>query len=229
MEASMKYFVLVAAIAALAIPASAQVTCCYSWEDGGTILSSYGNVTDVSNVSGMQTGSQGSTLPDYTCPGAQDGTYYLHVAEDPHSSTPEVYVAWVVGLTDGDVVSASFYGFDLTPDASPSLRIWGGYTPVGGTIDDYAGSAGGNSAYTAGTGWDFLDWSWTFDSDGGTRDGLVIKVRLYSYPATSDPDHTDYWIDNLCVTAPTTACTHFPTGGTPVEDTTWGNIKALYQ
>jgi hypothetical protein len=217
------------AIALLVASPAFALTLNYSWEDGGTMLSSYGNVTDVANVSGSQTGSQGSTLPDYTCPGAVDGTYYLHVAEDPHSGTPEVYVAWVTGLTDGDVVSAGFYGYDITPSSSPSLRIWGGYTPVGGTVDDYAGSAGGNSAYTAGTGWDFTDWSWTFDSDSGARDGLVIKVRLYSTPSTNDPDHTDYWVDDLTVTAPDGAMIMFPTPASPVEDSTWGNIKALYR
>ena len=225
----MKYLLLIAALSLVAVPAWSQITCCYSWEDGGTILSSYGNVADATNVTGPQTGSQGSTLPDYTCPGAYDGNGYLHIAEDPHDGTPEAYIAWVTGLNEGDVVTASFYGYDLTPGASPSLRIWGGWTPVGGTIDDYAGSASGNYDYTAGTGWDYLEFTWTFDSNAGANDGLVIKARLYSYPATSDPDHTDYWVDYCCVTAPTNACIQFPTGGTPVEDSSWTHIKALYR
>jgi hypothetical protein len=224
-----KYMALIALIAVVALPAHAQFTCSYSWEDGGTILSSYGNLVDATNVTGPQTGSQGSTLPDYTCPGAYDGDSYLHIAEDPHSGTPEAYVAWVTGLTDGDVVTASFYGYDTTPGASPSLRIWGGYTAVGGTVDDYAGSAGGNLDYTAGTGWDYLEYSWTFDSDLGSRDGLVVKVRLYSTPSTSDPDHTDYWVDLVTVTAPTTACVVYPSGASPVQDATWTGIKALYR
>lgn len=224
----MKKLFVIAAVMLFAVPALA-VTANYSWEDGGTILSSYGNLCCDTNVTGPQTGSQGSTLPDYTCPGAQDGTRYLHVAEDPHSGTPEAYVAWIVGLTDGDVVTAGFYGYDITPVGSPSLRIWGGYTSVGGTIDDYAGSASGNYDYTAGTGWDYLEWTWTFDSSGGTRDGLTVRARLYSTPSTSDPDHTDYWVDNLTVTYPEHAVLYFPEPASPVEDATWTNIKALYR
>ena len=94
----MKYLILIAALALLAVPAHAQVGSYYSWEDGGTILGSYGNLVDAVNVSGPQTGSQGSTLPDYTCPGAYDGEYYLHVAEDPHSGTPQAFLCWVTGL-----------------------------------------------------------------------------------------------------------------------------------
>lgn len=224
----MKKLFVIAAVMLFAVPALA-VTANYSWEDGGTILSSYGNLCCDTNVTGPQTGSQGSTLPDYTCPGAQDGTNYLHIAEDPHDGTPEAYVAWIVGLTDGDVVTASFYGYDITPGTSPSMRIWGGYTAVGGTIDDYAGSASGNYDYTAGTGWDYLEWTWTFDSSGGTRDGLTVRARLYSTPATSDPDHTDYWVDNLTVTYPEHAVLYFPEPASPVEDATWTNIKALYR
>ena len=187
---------LVAAICAA--PALADT---YSWEDGvGTILGSYGNLVDPTNVTGSQTGSQGSTLPDYTCPGAHSGDRYLHVAEDPHYSTPQAFLAWITGLTDGDVIDASFFGYDITPGASPSLRIWAHYTSSG-DINDYKGSASGNSEYTDGTGWDDVGYSWTFDSDGGSRDALVIEARLYSTPSTSDPDHTDYWIDDVTVTS----------------------------
>lgn len=225
----MQKLVIIAIVLLFVTPAFAQQTLNYSWENGGTILSSYGNACCDANVSGAQTGSQGSALPAYTCPGAVDGTYYLHVAEDPHSLTPEVYVAWITGLTDGDVVTAGFYGYDTTPGASPSLRIWGSYTSVGGTIDSYAGSAGGNDTYTAGAGWDFIDWTWTFDSDLGSRDGFRVTVRLYSTPSTMDPDHTDYWVDDLTVTAPAGAVITFPEPVSPVEESTWGGIKALYR
>ena len=68
-----KLFVI--ALVLIAVPAFAQQTLNYSWEDGGTILGFYGsNLCCDTNVSGPQTGSQGSTLPDYTCPGAVDGT-----------------------------------------------------------------------------------------------------------------------------------------------------------
>ncbi len=225
----MKKLLIIAIVVLFATPALAVQTLNYSWEDGGTILTSYGNLCCDTNVSGAQTGSQGSTLPDYTCPGAVDGTYYLHVAEDPHSGTPEAFVAWVTGLLEGDIVEAMFYGYDTSPGASPSMRIWGGYTSDPNDVDSYHGSAGGNSDYTAGTGWDLVSHSWTFFADGGAHDGLTIKARLYSTPSTSDPDHTDYWIDDVTVTAPDHAVIHFPPPASPVEVESWTTIKALYR
>jgi hypothetical protein len=61
------------------------------------------------------------------------------------------------------------------------------------------------------------------------RHGSRVEGRLYSTPSTSDPDHTDYWADYICVTAPATACIHFPQGMSPVEESSWGNIKSLYR
>ncbi len=187
-------------VCAVVVPASAVQIVNYSWEDGaGTILGSYGNLVDDLNITGPQTGSSGNG-GTYTCPGARTGDRYLHVAEDPHDGTPQAYVAFITGLTDGDVVSGSFFGYDESPGLSPSLRIWGHYA-LSTDITAYKGSASGNSDYTAGTGWDEVSHSWTFDSDGGTRDALVIEARLYSYPSTAD-DHTDFWIDDLTVVAP---------------------------
>jgi hypothetical protein len=227
-EEMKKLFVI--ALVLIAVPAFAQQTLNYSWEDGGTILGFYGsNLVDASNVSGPQTGSQGSLLPDYTCPGAVDGTYYLHVAEDPHTGTPQAFVCWVDGLLEGDIVDAMFYGYDITPGASPSLRIWGSYTATGGDVNSYHGSAGGADPYTAGTGWDLVSHTWTFFADGGAHGGLVIQARLYSDPATSDPDRTDYWIDDITVTAPPYATIHFPEPVSPVEESSWTNIKALFR
>lgn len=222
----MKYLILIAALALLTGPAHAQVGAYYSWEDGGTILGSYGNLVDDSNVTGIQIGSQGSTLPDYQCPGAHHGTRYLHVAEDPHSSTPQAYLAWVTGLNNGDEVTASFYGYDTSPEASPSLRIWGAYSSSI-DIDDYLGSAGGSSEYTAGLGWDRVEYTWTFD--GGDGNALVIQGRLYSTPSTSDPDHTDFWMDYITVTSPVHATQYFPGESTPVEASDWSTIKALFR
>ncbi|MBN2565906.1 MAG: hypothetical protein JXB46_09365, partial [Candidatus Eisenbacteria bacterium] len=186
----------------------------------------YGNVVDIVNVTGPQTGSQGSTLPDYTCPGAYQGVRYLHMAEDPHNLTPDVIIAWVTGLNDGDTVTAEYYGYDITDGGSPSHRIWGGYTD-GIDPNNYISSAGGPTGYTAGTGWAPTSHTWTYA--GGAGNGLQIQARLYSTPSTSDPDHTDYWIDYVCLTVPTNACVHFPQGGTPVENESWSCIKALYR
>ena len=219
-----KLFVI--ALVLIAVPAFAQQTLNYSWEDGGTILGSYGNLCCESNVSGAQVGSQGSALPDYTCPGAVDGTYYLHVAEDPHSSTPQAFLAWITGLNDGDQVDVMFYGYDITAGSSPSWRIWGHYSDSV-DITTYLGSAGGSDAYTAGEGWDLVSHTWAYA--GGNGNALVVEGRLYSTPVTSDPDHTDYWCDDITVTAPLHATIIFPSGASPVEDSSWTSIKALYR
>jgi len=198
----MKNCALLLTIVALAIPTLAD-TINYGWEDGvGTILGSFGNVADPTNVTGQQIGKAGGE-PDYICPGANSGDRYLHVAEDPHYSTPQAFVAFVQYLTDGDAIDASFFGYDLTPGASPSLRIWAHYAESS-DINSYKGSAGGNSDYTAGTGWDQVAHSWVFDSDGGSRDALVIEARMYSTPG-SGAFRTDYFIDDLSVTAPSSA------------------------
>jgi hypothetical protein len=229
----MRALVVIAALAVFALPAAAQISCCYSWEDGGTILGSYGsNAVDDTNVTGVQTGVQG-TAPGITCPGAYDGDYYLHVAEDPHSGTPQYYVAWITGLTDGDQVTVSMFVYENTPAASPSMRIWAHYTPVGGDVTSYGGSASGPSEYSSGDNvWDQLTdvpYTWTFDSNLGANDGIVIEARAYSTPSTDATQRTDFFIDYICVTAPTTACIMFPQAPNPVEDSTWTAIKALYQ
>ena len=56
----MRTLLVIAAIASVALPATAQVTCCYSWEDGGTVFNLSGNATDATNVSGVQSGLCGS-------------------------------------------------------------------------------------------------------------------------------------------------------------------------
>ncbi len=197
----MKALTGVMVVALLVVAGSAQGAT-YSWEDGsGTILGSFGNLVDDTNVSGPQSGSDGSVAGTYGPGGPNSGTYYLHVAEDPHSSTPQAYIAWVTGLTDGDVIDADYFGFDLTPGASPSLRIWAHYT-TSGDITDYQGSASGNTTYTDGLGWGNVAHSWVFDSALGTRDALVIEARLYSTPSTDATRRTDFWIDDVTVTAP---------------------------
>ena len=225
---------MIVALALLPVPAHAQVTSYYSWGEGGphppTILGLYGNLCCESNVTGPQLGSQGSTLPDYECPGAYHGERYLHVAEDPHSSTPQAYVARVTGLNDGDVVTAGFCAYDVTPGAAPSQRIWGGYSPSD-DINGYLGSAGGNPEYTTGIGWEYIEHTWTFI--GGDSNALVVQCRLYSTPMTSNPDHTDFWVDYIWVTAPEHSDVMFPGPGipvsTPVESASWSRIKAFYR
>ncbi|HRX83560.1 MAG TPA: PEP-CTERM sorting domain-containing protein [Phycisphaerae bacterium] len=201
-----KCFAAFALAGLIAVPAAnATISVSYGWEDGtGTILSSFGNLVDPTNVSGVQPRIEGG-LAVSDVPGPNSGNRYLHVAEDPHDSTPQAYVAFIEGLTDGDIINASFYGYDDT-SGGPSMRIWGHYA-TSGDVDSYNGSAGGNSTYTVDTGWNQVAHSWTFDSSGGTRDALVIELRLYSDPSTSDPNHTDYFVDDLYVEVSNDAAT----------------------
>jgi MYXO-CTERM domain-containing protein len=165
--------------------ASAQadlITESYGWEDGvGTVLGSFGNLGLAENV--------GDPDPVY------NGLRSLHLVEDPLDGTPQGYLAWITGLQDGDVIDASFWRYDTTPGESPSMRIWAHYA-TSDDIDSYMGSAGGNDDYGPGEGWDQAAWQWTFDSDGGARDALVIEVRLYS---PSDGPGDQFWVDDLFV------------------------------
>ena len=139
-----------------------QETTTYSWEDGtGTILGSYGNLSDAANV-----GTTSGVSP-------YDGSRMLTVSESPISGTPHAYIAFIENLSPGDQVTASFYGWDNAPSA-PSLRIWGGYA-ANGDITVYQGSAGGNGTYTDGSGWSQVDHSWTIDEE---QEALVIQARL---------------------------------------------------
>jgi hypothetical protein len=235
MEATMKYMLMLAVIALIAMPAWADQTLCYSWEDGGTVLGHYpnnGNACCETNVTGPQTGLTGDVAPGtWTCTGAYDGDRYLHVAEDPHTGTPQFYVAWITGLLEGDNVAASFYGWDsldrVSTNGEPAIRIWGHYTGPD-DIEDYGASAGegnSNSGYTTAVGWQMVSSDWTITG----YSALCIEFRVYSYATTADPDHTDYWADLVCVTAPDHATIHFPEPFSPVEESTWGTIKALYR
>lgn len=231
----MKYLLTLAIVALIAMPAWADQTLCYSWEDGGTVLSQYGaNACCETNVTGPQTGLTGDVAPGtWTCPGAYDGEHYLHVAEDPHTGTPQFYVAWITGLAENDNVAASFYGWDNldlegTTGTPPAIRIWGHYSDPT-DIDLYGGSAGegnSNSGYTTAVGWQEVSSDWTMPAG---QSALVIELRVYSYLATANPDHSDYWADYICVTAPDGATIHFPEPVSPVEDSTWGTIKAMYR
>ena len=159
-------------------------TISYDWEDGGTILGSYLDI-EPNNVC--------SPEPVY------EGKSSLKLVDKTASGTPQAYLAWITGLEDGDKITAGFWQYDVTPDAAPSCRIWGHYTSDVDNIDSFIGSAGGNDSYGTGTGWEYLENTWIFDSAGGTRTGFVVEVRTYS-----NPDDT-VWIDNLKVTAPTHA------------------------
>ena len=185
-------------VLAAATTASAIVTVDYSWEDGGTVLGSFGNVTNPLNVaSGTDPYSSVGTVAP------RSGSAMLQVTEAPHGGTPQAFLAVVSGVSSGAQVSASFYGWDSTGGASPSMRIWGAWISDPNDVGSYVGSAGGNDTYTAdstgGVGeWSQVDHTWTFND---ATQGLLIHARLYSTPSSGDYS-TDFWVDDLRVEAP---------------------------
>lgn len=159
----------------------------YDWDDGvGTILGSFGNITNPTNV-----GPEAGITPF-------SGDRMLRVTNENHVGTPQVYMAYIEHLEDGDVITASFRAWDDTPGENPRIRIWAHYAQSG-DVNSFAGSAGGNFTYSAGTGWDLLEHTWEFDSDGGTRDALVIEARLFSTPTDCQECSTDYYLDDVFV------------------------------
>jgi len=149
----------------LAASASAQFnyTGSYGWEDGATTLGQFGdNLTTENSIEQ-----------------ANSGTASLKMIESPLSGTPQAYVSFIQNLTDGDLITVGFWCYDTTPGVNPSGRIWGHYATAD-DVNNYKGSASGNSTYSDGNGWSYLEYTWTFDSAVGTRDALVVEARIYS-------------------------------------------------
>ena len=184
-----KVLVITLALLVLSSAASAQ-TVTYGWEDGETVLGLYGDGTPpiiATNVG----------APDPVHGGASS----LLLEDNSPSGTPQAYVAFIVGLQDGDEVTASFWRYDMTPVGAPSCRIWGHWNDTFCDIDGYDGSAGGNEDYGPGTGWDETSWTYTV-ADGHT--GLIIECRTYSNPGDS------VYIDDMTITAPDHAVVFTP-------------------
>ena len=170
----------------IATPALAGITnsASYGWDDGSaSILGGFNN-------EGMFYENSADVV--------FSGTGSLFLQEVDLGGTPQTFVAHITGLTDGDTVFGSFMAWDDSFGASSSLRIWGSYTDDASDITSYAGSAGGNSTYSGAEGgdlWQELSHTWTFDSNGGERDGLVIQVRMYANSG-GDPG---LYVDDLYV------------------------------
>lgn len=229
-----KALLIAAAMCLVATAAAADYTVSFSWEDGvSTIMGSYGNLVDPSNVTGAQNGQNGMPGTSYSCPGAYDGDRYLHVAEETHYSTPQTYLACITGIREGDSITASFWGYDITPGASPSWRIWGHYSDAldcPGCPGAYTGSAGGPVDYTDGLGWGITEHTFVLPALAADQTALVVEGRIYSTPATCDSCRTDFWADLVTVTVPDHCAVTFPDGGpSAIEATTWGGIKSLYR
>ncbi|WP_054691179.1 hypothetical protein [Desulfosarcina cetonica] len=191
--------ILVVGLLLLAGPVSAA-TVTYSWEDGETILGSYSAITATNDT----------TI-------AHSGNSSLELVDGGASGTPQAYVGWVTGLLDGDTVTASFWVYDTTLGTSPSGRLWGHYTRDVTDINSYVGSPGVGSDYSDGTGWSYLEYSWTFNS-GTDNNGWVIEARTYS--GLNDT----IWVDDLTIIAPDYA-TIYTAGSTtapaPVPAAAW--------
>jgi len=189
--------VAVLAVAVLAAAAAQAGTVNYGWEDGiGTVLGKYGDVLDF------------NVLPPDPCHTGDHSLKLVDMSTGDAIATPEAFVAWVRDLQDGDVVTASIWRYDTTPStgpsnpAPPSCRIWGEWNDNPGDINVRTASAGGNTDYGPGAGWDQTSMSWTV---GGGHTGLVIQVRTYSL------DGDTVWVDDLSVTAPDHASITVPT------------------
>ena len=135
----------------------------YGWENGGTTLGQFGDNLTVENSSEQ----------------ANSGASSLKMIESPLNGTPQAYLAFVQNLIDGDQITAGFWVYDTTPGTNPSGRIWGHYA-TSDDVNNYKGSASGNSTYSDGNGWSYLEWTWTFDSATNTRDAFVLEARIYS-------------------------------------------------
>ena len=218
----MKKLLLALAMVCLFASTGWALTGTYGWEDCGTILGMYpANIfSEVSEVTDMY----------------HSGTHSLKLV---HALTPtgtsQAYVAWVKGLTAGDVVTGQFYAYDLTSSGNPSARIWAHYASSTDVLSAY-GSASGPVDYSGNpVGWGIVPnipplppYSWTFAATNPLADAMIIEVRTYGYAVGTNT----LWIDDVTITAPTRPGVSivFPSPGpSAVEPSTWGGIKALFR
>tara|TARA_Y100001970_G_C14183499_1_gene831175 strand:- start:797 stop:1420 length:624 start_codon:yes stop_codon:yes gene_type:complete len=123
------------------------------------------------------------------------GNNVLYLEEDPMGGTPQLYLAWITGLSAGDTVTvtASAIGEATEGSSIAKARLWGHYTN-GDDITSYLGSAGGgdnSSNYIGDEGvWETGTTSWTFDADAN----FLLEGRIYSYG-----DNNSWMMDDLII------------------------------
>ncbi len=207
----MKTLLTVVALLLLASGAFAQETHCYGWENGGDILGCWNCDNTTYVVDGTHVTEGMSAL----------------AATDLGDSTPQLFVAWIIGLAEGDEVVVTADAWDDSPGVNPSIRLWGHWTDDV-DVNNYVSSPGIGSDYSGDTEWTELTATWVVPAG---IVGLCIEARPYDsdpFPAVF-PDNYN-WMDNLCVTAPSGVTIHFPGGVVPSdEDASWGEVKALFQ
>jgi hypothetical protein len=206
-------FILVLAFS-LAAVANATTYINYSWEDNGTIVGMYPDPLLPSIFASNEASWTGN--PVY------GGNFSLKLVDNAESGTPQAFLCYLWNLQDGDEITVGFWRYDDTPGAAPSVRLWGHWNddlPL--DINGYNGSAGGNSEYGPGEGWDYTSHVYEV-VDGHT--GLVIEARTYSSAGDT------VWLDDLYVAFPDHVLIQIP-GCSPVatENTSFGNLKALFR
>ncbi len=182
-----------------------QYTVDYGWEDTATLFGMYPDSILIDDI------ATSPADPVYS------GNQSLEL-EKNLDGTAQAYVAWIVGLSDGDQVTASYWCYDISDAGYPSSRIWGHWNDDPFDPYGYSGSASGNSTYTSGIGWEQLEYTWTV-SAGHT--GLMIEARFYGDPGTF------LYFDDLSVTAPNAAEIRVP-GYVAMQRSTWGSIKTIF-
>ena len=171
--------------------ASADVSAFYDWSNLGTDPA----YSAVANGSGeysrnLNQGSFEAVL--------WEGRTALQINEDPVSGTPQIYIGLVENVLDGDVISASGFGWGLGDSAGSEyskVRLWGYYV---GEDGDYSASGAGRTSTadysSSDTEWTEVNAEWTFDSSRGV--GFMIEARIYSYSSTETPST---WLTDLSV------------------------------
>jgi hypothetical protein len=187
---------------ALAMAGSAT----FGWETDDTVLGLYGS-------------GEPPIVATLVADPVHSGAQSLSLEDNSPDGTPQAYVAWILGLSDGDEVTASFWRYDVTPGSTPpSCRIWAHWNDDPEDVYGYNGSAGGNNDYGPGTGWDLVEHTWTVEA-GHT--GLVVEVRTYSEPGDT------VFIDDMTITAPDGTTIWTPETYLSLQGTTWAGIKSL--
>ncbi|AQQ70185.1 PASTA domain protein [Limihaloglobus sulfuriphilus] len=161
-------------------PAPVQAISEYGWENRGTDLGVYGS---------------GYSENDFTT--AYEGSRSLKVVRG--TSNPNIYVAWITGLNDGEQVTATVMG--KYAGAGSGLRLYAQQNSGTLNAEEYNGSIGGMQDYLATGDWGQMSYTWTAGDGYG---GITVQIRVYG-------DEGDYgWVDALAISAPETATVHFP-------------------